>query len=55
MKKQGIVKDLKFIHTINHAGHKWNSLGEKKGRGCVPVLDREDILSKFMELLLTCK
>lgn len=27
----------------------------KKGRGCVPVLDREDILSKFMELLLTCK
>lgn len=53
MKKQGLVKDLKFINTINHAGHKWNSLGEK--RGCVPVLDRADILSKFMELLLTCK
>lgn len=27
----------------------------KKGRGCVLVLDREDILSKFMELLLICK
>lgn len=30
MKKQGLVKDLKFINTINHAGHKWNSLGEKR-------------------------
>lgn len=30
MKKQGIVKDLKFIHTINHAGHKGTSLGEKR-------------------------
>lgn len=51
MKKQGLVKDLKFINTINHAGHKWNSLGEKREG----VVDREDILSKFMELLLTCK